>query len=55
MLTKKDYKNIAAWQIDSQKKLSTEIDRNPDKVLKIILDICTIYTKYLNQANNTNE
>ncbi len=28
---------------------------NFDRVLKMILDIRTIYTKYLNQANNANK
>lgn len=30
------------------------MEKNPDKVLKMILDIHNIYTKYLNQANYTN-
>ena len=55
MLAEKDRKNTAAWQIDSQEKLFIEIDRNPNRVLKMILDMHIIYTKYLNQANNTNK
>lgn len=31
------------------------MNKNPQKVLIIILNICTIYTKYLNQANNPNK
>ena len=31
------------------------MDRNPDGVLKIILDMCIIYTEYLNQANNADK
>ena len=29
------------------------MDRKFDKILKIILDICTTYTKYLNQAKKS--
>ena len=54
-LVEKDRENTAAWQIDSQEKLFTEMDRNPDGVLKMILDMRTIYTKYLNQANNADK
>ena len=31
------------------------MERNPDGVLKMILDMRTIYTEYLNQANNAHE
>ena len=55
MLAEKDRKTTAAWQIDSREKLFIEIDGNPDEVLKMILDIRTIYTKYLNQANNADK
>ena len=48
MLAKEDCNNTAAWQIDSQKKLLTEMDKDPNKVLIMILDMCNIYTKYLN-------
>ena len=54
-LAEEDRENNAAWQINSQEKLFTEMDRNPDGVLKMILDMRTIYTKYLNQANNADE
>ena len=50
-----DLKNTTAWLIDSQKKLFTEMNRNPDGVLKMILDMHTIYIEYLNQANNANK
>ena len=51
----KDCDNTAAWQIDSREKLLTEMDKNPDEVLTMILDIRNIYTKYLNQANHANK
>ena len=54
-LAKEDRKNTVAWRINSQKKLFIEIDKNSYRVLKIILDMRTIYTKYLNQANNANK
>lgn len=54
-LTEENRKNTIIWQIDSWEKLFTEIDRNSDRILKIILDIPTIYTKYLNQANNADK
>ena len=54
-LGKKDRKNTAAWQIDCPEKLFTEMDRKPDGILKMILDMRIIYTKYLNQANNANK
>lgn len=31
------------------------MDRNPDGVLNMILGIRTIYTKYLDQANNVDK
>ena len=31
------------------------MDRNPNGVLKMILDMRTIYTKYLNQANKVDK
>ena len=48
ILAEESQKNTAAWQIDSQEKLFIEMDRNSDGVLKMILDMRTIYTKYLN-------
>ena len=54
-LVEENRKNTAAWQINSQEKLLIEMNRNPDTVLKMILDMCTIYTKYLNMANNADK
>ncbi len=55
MLAKEDCDNTAAWRIDSREKLLTEIDKDPDEVLTMILDMCNIYTKYLNQAKHADE
>lgn len=44
----KDCNNIVAWQINSWEKFLIKIDNNLDKVLIMILDMHTIYTKYLN-------
>lgn len=55
MLGKENYMNITTWQIDSQEKLLIEITRELDGVLKMILNICTIYTKYLNQPKNADK
>ena len=54
-LTEEDHEKTAAWRIDRQEKLFTEMDRNADGVLKMILDMRTIYIEYLNQANNTDK
>ncbi len=54
-LAEEDRNNTTAWQIDSQKKLLTEMDKDPDGVWTMILDICNIYTEYLNHANHANE
>ena len=50
ILVKKDCNNTIAWRIDSQEKLLPEMNKDPDEVLIIILDICNIYTLYLNQV-----
>ncbi len=50
-LAEKDCVNTAAWRINSQEKLLTEIDIDLDGVLMMILDMCNIYTNYMNQAN----
>ena len=52
---KENCNNTAAWQIDNGKKLLTEIDKDLNKVLIMILNKCNIYSKYLNQANYTNK
>ena len=54
-LAEEDRDNTAAWQIDSREKLLTEIDKDPDGVLTMILDMRNIYTKYLNQANHADK
>ncbi len=55
MLTEKDCDNTAAWWIDSWEKLLTEINKDPDGVLTMILDMRNIYTEYLNQVNHANK
>ena len=50
-----DHDNTAAWRIDSQKKLLTEMDKDPDGILTMILDMRNIYIKYLNQANHADK
>ncbi len=51
----KDRDNTIAWQIDSQEKLLIEIDKDPDRVLIMILDMRNIYTQYLNHTNHVNK
>lgn len=55
MFAEKDQNNTEAQQINYQKKLLTERDKNPNGVLTMILDMHTIYIKYLNQANNADK
>ncbi len=31
------------------------MDKNPDRILMMILNMCNIYIKYLNQANHADE
>ncbi len=50
-----DRNNTTAWQINSREKLLTEMDKDPNRVLMMILDMCNIYTEYLNQANHADE
>ena len=54
-LAEKDRDNTVAWRINNQEKLLIEMDKDPNGVLTIILDIRNIYTKYLNQANHANK
>ena len=54
-LIEEDHDNSAAWQIDSREKLMTEMDRDPDGVLSIILDMRITYTGYLDQANKADD
>ncbi len=55
MLVEEDCDNTAAWRITSREKLLTEMDKDPDMVLTMILDMRNIYTKYLNEANHADE
>ena len=48
MLAEKDCNNTVVWQIDSREKLLTEMDKDLNEVLTMILDMHNIYTKYLN-------
>ena len=50
-----DCDNTVAWRIDSREKLLTKMDKDPDGVLTMILDMRNIYTKYLNQANHADK
>ncbi len=54
-LAEEDRDNTAAWRIDSREKILTEMDKDPDGVLTMILDMRNIYTEYLNQANHADE
>ena len=54
-LAEEDCDNTAAWQIDSREKLLTEMDKDSDGVLTMILDMRNIYIKYLNQANHADK
>ncbi len=54
-LAEENGNNITTWQINSQEKLLTELDKDSDRVLMMILDMYNIYTKYLNQANHADE
>ena len=50
-----EHNNAAAWQIDSLERLLAEIEKDPKGVLSMILDMRSIYTKYLNKANEANK
>ncbi len=43
-LAEEDCNNTTAWRINSQEKLLTEMDKDLDGVLTIILDMRNIYT-----------
>ena len=47
--------NTAAWRIDSREKLLTEMNKDPDGVLTMILDMRKTYTEYLDQANEADD
>ena len=55
MLAEEDRNNTVAWRIDSREKLLTEMDKDPNGVLTMILDMRNIYIEYLNQANHADE
>lgn len=46
--------NTATWAINIQAKLFIEINKDPDRVLTMIVDMRNIYTKYMNQSNHVN-
>ena len=50
-----EHNNAAAWQINSLERLLAEIGKDPKGVLSIILDMQSIYTKYLNKINKVNK
>ena len=52
---KQEHNNAAAWQIDSLERLLAEIEKDPKRVLSMILDMRSIYTKYLNKANKADK
>ena len=54
-LAEEDRDNTANWRIDNREKLLIEMDKDPNGVLIMILDMRNIYTKYLNQANHANK
>lgn len=47
MFTQENHNNLAAWQIDNRKKLLIE-NKDPNRVLLMILNMWNIYTKYFN-------
>ena len=50
-----EHNNAAAWQIDSLERLLAEIEKDPKGVLSMILDMWSIYTEYLNKANEADK
>ena len=50
-----EHNNAAAWQIDSLERLLAKIEKDPEGVLSMILDMRSIYTKYLNKANKADK
>lgn len=55
MLAQKEFINAIVWQIHNLGKLLIKIEKNPKRILFIILDMQNIYTEYLNQANKANK
>ena len=52
---KQKYNNATTWQIDSLKRLLTEIEKDSKRVLSKILDMRSIYIKYLKKTNRANK
>ena len=50
-----EYNNAAAWQIDSLERLLAKIEKDPEGVLSMILDMRSIYTEYLHEANEADK
>ena len=50
-----EHNNAAAWQIDSLERLLAEIEKDLEGVLSMILDMRSIYTEYLNEANEADK
>lgn len=55
MLTKKEYINITASQINNLEKQLVEIKKDSGGVLSMILNMQNIYTKYLHKANKVDK
>lgn len=55
MLIQKEYTHTIAWQIDSLKWLLIKIKKDLEKILFLILNIWSIYIKYLDKANKKNK
>lgn len=51
----KKYTNAATCLIDNLEKQLFEIEKNPKRVLSIILDIYNKYTKYLNRVHKASD
>lgn len=51
IFAQKGYNNSATWQVDNQKKLITEVDRDFERVLSMIQNRQKIYIEYFDQAN----
>ena len=54
-LAQEEHNNAAAWRIDSLERLLAEIEKDPEGVLSMILDMRSIYTEYLDQANEADK
>lgn len=51
MLSEEQHINGAAWQIDHLEKLLARINKDPGRVLCVILDMQSLYTRYSDKAN----